>query len=80
MPDAVNDGIGRFFLQQFKRVKSGQYPDGFHAGGLTGLIQHAARPGDVAYLLTSIILSLIGAAMLGGLFLLLRDMSRKTDD
>ena len=44
------------------------------AGGLTGLIQHAARPGEFIYLLTSIILFVIGAGAFGGLFLALRRM------
>ena len=42
------------------------------AGGLTGLIQHADHPGDVLFLLTSIILFAIGAVTFGGLFLLVR--------
>ena len=50
------------------------------AGGLTGLIQHADRPGDIAYLVTSIVLFLIGAAALGGLFLLVRNMPYRKDD
>jgi len=42
------------------------------AGGLMGLIQHAAYPGDVIYLITSIALFAIGSGTLGGLFLLVR--------
>lgn len=44
------------------------------AGGLTGLIQHAARPGEIVYLLTSLVLFAIGAGAFGGLFLALRRM------
>ena len=42
------------------------------AGGLTGLIQHSNHPGDVLFLGTSIVLFAIGAAIFGGLFLLVR--------
>jgi hypothetical protein len=42
------------------------------AGGLMGLIQHAAYPGDAIYLITSIALFAIGGGTLGGLFLLVR--------
>ena len=44
------------------------------AGGLTGLIQHKAHPGDVLFLGTSLTLFALGAAALGGLAILLRDM------
>jgi len=45
------------------------------AGGLTGLMQHAGRPGDTVYLATSLVLFLIGAAAFAGLFLVLRHMN-----
>ena len=47
------------------------------AGGLTGLIQHAERPGDMLYLITSIGLFAIGAGTLAGLGITVRNMARK---
>ena len=50
------------------------------AGGLTGLIQHASHPGDMLFLLTSIMLFVIGGAALGGLYLLVRASLPKDED
>ena len=50
------------------------------AGGLTGLIQHAARPGDVVYLTTSVILFAVGTLALGGLLLLVRENLPEDED
>jgi hypothetical protein len=67
-----------------QRMKSGDLilmaPAIAFAGGLTGLIQHAARPGDIAYLLTSIVLLGIGVATLCGLFLLVWHNLPKDED
>ena len=50
------------------------------AGGLTGLIQHAARPGEIAYLATSIVLFIVGVVVLGRLFLAVRDIHEDADE
>ena len=49
------------------------------AGGLTGLIQYAAHPGDIVYLSTSVVLFVIGASTFAGLFVLLRDIRDDED-
>lgn len=42
------------------------------AGGLTGLMQHAAYPGDYIYLITSIVLFTIGVGSLAFLAWLIK--------
>lgn len=49
------------------------------AGGLTGLIQYVAHPGDIVYLSTSIVLFTIGVCAFAGLFMLLRNMRDDED-
>ena len=50
------------------------------AGGLSGLIQYVAHPGAYIYLATSAALFVVGTAILGGLFLLIRDMPGMRND
>ncbi|MEZ5947083.1 MAG: hypothetical protein R3C13_01065 [Hyphomonas sp.] len=49
------------------------------SGGLAGLMQHAAQPGDTVYLGTSLALFLIGIAAFAGLLLLTRSRIQKDD-
>ncbi|MCA8901301.1 MAG: hypothetical protein KDA53_08620 [Hyphomonas sp.] len=48
------------------------------AGGLSGVMKHAAHPGSTLYLATSITLLLVGIGTFAGLLLLVRDMEKRS--
>ena len=50
------------------------------AGGLIGLIQHVAHPGDIGYLSTAVMLFAIGTVMLGGMCLIVLRLYDKEKD